>query len=248
MSCRNTDPIRRSWIGYTSWELRHRLAFTECGTGRHGDRHAEEFNRAFHATCTTWIRNFSSAVAQPANFIINWVGDVGVTVCKPGMHGAGRAFDLTQIRSTASSLFVDTNTDWNPNHPCRSLGATRRYIAVAASLRRYVGTVLTGWYNDDHKNHIHFDNGVAVLPIRRDERTDITLVQATCRYMNGESIAIDGAWGPATEEAYHRLRRALGMQCRSPRRNVRDARLFLQLIAQNGMAGLRAGARYRGPC
>jgi hypothetical protein len=52
--------------------------------------------------------------------------------------------------------------------------------------------VLTGWYNDDQKNHIHFENGVAVLPIRRDERTDTTLVQATCKYMNGESIAIDG--------------------------------------------------------
>ena len=66
--------------------------------------------------------------------------------------------------------------------------------------------------------------------------------------MNGEAIAIDGVWGPATEEAYHRLRRALGVQCRSPRRNVRDARLFLQLIARNGMAGVRAGALYGGPC
>jgi hypothetical protein len=248
MSCRNTDPIRRSWIGYTSWELRHRLAFTNCGTGRHGDRHAEEFNRRFHERCTAWIRNFSSMVAEPANFIVNWIGDVGVTVCKPGMHGEGRAFDLTHIRSTNPDLFVDTNTDWNPNHPCRSLRATRRYIAVAASLRRYVGTVLTGWYDNDHKNHIHFDNGVPVLPIRRDQPSDTTLVQATCRYMNGDAIPIDGEWGPLTEEAYHRLRRALGVQCRSPRRNVRDARLFLQLIARNGMAGVRAGALYRGPC
>jgi hypothetical protein len=172
-----------------------------------------------------------------------------VTVCKAGMHGAGRAFDLSHIRSTNPDFFIDTNTDWNPNLSCRGLRPTRRYIAVAANLRRFVGTVLTGWYNDDHKNHIHFDNGVPLVPIRRDLRTDTTLIQATCRYMNGEAdLAIDGEWGPATEAAYRRLRGALGMQCRSPRRNLADARLFLQLIALNGMAGVRAGVRYKGPC
>jgi hypothetical protein len=248
MSCRNTDPIRRSWIGHTAWELRHRTAFTECGTGIHSGSHAEEFNRQFHETCSAWIRNFNSVADSATGFRVNWVGDIGVTVCKAGTHGQGRAFDLTHIRSTREGFFIDTNTDWNPNHPCRGLRQTRRYIAVAASLRRFVGTVLTGWYNDDHKNHIHFDTGVRVLPIRRDARTDTTLIQATCRYMNGENLAIDGEWGPATEAAYIRLRRALGMQCRSPRRNVRDARLFLQLIARNGMAGVRAGAAFPGPC
>lgn len=248
MSCRNTDPIRRSWIGHERWELRHRLAFTDCGTGRHGDRHAEEFNRRFHQICSNWIISFNGVGDSAADFRVNWVGDIGVTVCKAGMHGAGRAFDLSHIRA-GNGAFIDTNTDWNPDSACRGLRATRRYIAVAASLRRFVGTVLTGWYNDDHKNHIHFDNGVRLAPIRRDLRTDTTLIQATCRYMNGEQgLAIDGAWGPATEEAYRRLRRALGMQCRSPRRNLTDARLFLQLIALNGMAGVRAGVAYSGPC
>jgi hypothetical protein len=90
---------------------------------------------------------------------------------------------------------------------------------------------------------------VPLAPIRRDLRTDTTLIQAACRYMNGEQgLAIDGEWGPATEDAYRRLRRALSMQCRSPRRNLTDARLFLQLIALNGMAGVRAGVAYSGPC
>ena len=248
MSCRNTDPIRRTWIGRTSWELRHRTAFNDCDAGRHTGRHAEEFNRRFHTICGNWIRNFNSVANSATGFRVNWIGDVGVTVCKAGTHGQGRAFDLTHIRSTRDGFFVDMNTDWNPNHPCRGVRQTRRYIAVAASLRRYVGTVLTGWYNDDHKNHIHFDTGTPVLPIRRDARTDTTLIQAACRYMNGADIAIDGQWGPATERAFRQLRRALHMQCRSPRSSVADARLFLQLIARNGMAGMAAGEAFVGPC
>jgi hypothetical protein len=249
MSCRNTDPIRRTWIGWTGRELRHRTGFTDCGTGRHTGRHAEEFNRRFHAICGNWIRNFNSLAVSATGFRVDWIGDIGVTVCNTGFHGEGRAFDLSHIRSTRAGFFIDMNTDWNPNHRCRGLEQTRRYIAVAASLRRYVGTVLTGWYNADHQNHIHFDNGVPVLPIRRDMRTDTTLVQATCKYMGGSpGLDIDGAWGDATERAYRRLLRRLGMQCRRPRANIRDARLFLQLIARNGMAGVGAGRAFPGPC
>lgn len=118
----------------------------------------------------------------------------------------------------------------------------RQYIGVAAALRRYAGTVLTGWYNAAHQNHIHFDNGVAVGPIRTNAETDTKLVQATCNYLNGESLTIDGAWGPLTEAAYGRLRTRLRMGCRNPKTNTADALLFLHLIAQ---AGLRARPRAR---
>jgi hypothetical protein len=111
-----------------------------------------------------------------------------------------------------------------------------------------MGTVLTAWYNADHRNHIHIDNGVGVVPIRTGARTDTTLVQAVCKYMNGESaLVIDGDWGPLTEAAYQRLRTKLGMECRNPKGNTGDAITFLHLIAQAGFNGAAAGA-FTGPC
>jgi extensin-like protein len=237
--------ISRNYIGRTEWELRHRTAYDNCAHGIHGGRHREEFNAAFWRICGRWITYVHAYT--PADYLVNWVGDVGVTVCKPGMHEQGRAFDLTHIRFTNGQR-MDMNTDWDPNRSCSSRFATRQYIGVAAAARRQVGTVLTGWYNADHQNHIHFDNGTRVGPINRDLKTDTTLIQASCRYMNGESgLPIDGEWGDLTEAAYRRLRRKLRMQCRSPRRNTADALLFLHLIARTGLNGRAAGA-YVGPC
>jgi Extensin-like protein C-terminus len=241
MSCRNTSPVRRDYLSSTDWELRHRTSFDSCRFGVHGGRHSEEFNSTFHTICgrvATYVHAHT-----PLAWLLDWVGDIGVTVCKAGFHGEGRAFDLSVVRFT-NGAFIDTNTHWNPSSPCSggSLANRRRYVGLAAGARQFVGTVLTAWYNADHRNHIHFDNGVGVVPLRTGARTDATLVQAACNYLNGESLAIDGAWGPLTEAAYQRLLTRLNMRCRSPKTNTGHAVLFLDLVATTGLTGNAAGA------
>ena len=243
MSCRNCCPITRNYIGNTAWDLRYRNGYTGgCagGYGTHSGTTSFEFNSTFHGICGNW----ASYVNTYSGFSVDWIGSVGVTVCKSGFHGEGRAFDLSQIRFTSGNYF-DMNVEWRES--CTSLRWIRAYVATAASLRRYCGTVITAWYNTDHHNHIHFDNGVAVQPIRPSWRTDTTLVQAACKYMNGESLTIDGDWGPITEAAYGRLRTKLRMGCRNPKTSTADALLFLHLLANAGFKGQAAGY-YVGPC
>lgn len=246
MSCRNVSPITRNFIGNTAWDLHLRTAYdTGCQSGVHSGTHNQEFNSTFHTVCGNWASNINAYATSVGGFGIEWVGDIGVTVCKTGFHGEGRAFDLTQLRFTDGS-FIDMNWAWRTSG-CATAFTRRRYLAVVASLRRHVGTVLTGWYNADHANHIHFDNGIALPPIRTSVVTDTTMVQAICNYMNGESLAIDGAWGPLTEAAYGRLLTRLRMQCRNPKGNTGDMALFLELIAKAGITGQAAGA-FVGPC
>jgi hypothetical protein len=246
MSCRNCCPVIRNYIGNTAWDLHHRTAYDSgCQSGIHGGTHSEEFNSTFHSISGNWITNLNSYASSVGGFTVDWVGDVGVTVCKSGYHGEGRAFDLTQLRFSDGS-FIDMNWAWRTSG-CATTVTRRQYLAVVTTLRRYVGTVLTGWYNTDHANHIHFDNGIALPPIRTSVRTDTTLVQAICNYMNGESLAIDGIWGPLTDGAYGRLLSTLRMQCRNPTGNTGDMALFCELIAKAGITGQPAGT-FVGPC
>lgn len=91
MSCRNTSPVIRNYVGLSSWDLRHRTGYSSgCGYGVHGGQHNEEFNSTFHTQCGSWI-NYRH-VYTPSGFLVDWVGDIGVTVCKSGYHGEGRAF------------------------------------------------------------------------------------------------------------------------------------------------------------
>ena len=64
---------------------------------------------------------------------------------------------------------------------------------------------------------------------------------------SGESLTIDGDWGPITEAAYGRLRTKLRMGCRNPKTSTADALLFLHLLANAGFKGQAAGY-YVGPC
>jgi Extensin-like protein C-terminus len=247
MSCRNTSPVTRNYIGNTGWELRHRTAYdTTCQSGIHGSSaHNEEFNSTFHTVCGNWITNLNAYASSVGGFTVDWVGDVGVTVCKTGYHGEGRAFDLTQLRFS-NGTFIDMNWAWKTSG-CATAATRRRYLAVVASIRRHAATVLTAWYNVDHQNHVHFDNGVALAPIRMSTVSDTTFIQATCNYMNGESLVIDGDWGPLTDAAYGRLLTKLRMQCRNPRGNTADMALLCELIAKAGITGQAAGA-FVGPC
>lgn len=241
--CSSYSAISRDWVGKTGWELRHRTGYYSSGRGRHGGRHSEHFNKNFHGTCTNWAKNlnFFSTNYIGGAYTVTWVGDVGVGVCKSGYHGRARAFDLTHIRFSNGAYF-DANWSWR-----ESRYHHRRYLAVAAQCRRYVGTVLTHWYNSAHADHIHFDNGVGATYIRSGAKSDTTLVQASCNLLNGESLAVDGVWGSLTQSAYRRLIRKFNMGCYDPRSNASHAKVFLAHIVKHGFANKSAGY-YKSSC
>jgi hypothetical protein len=241
--CSGYSAISRDYLGNTAWYLGHRTAYNSNGTGIHGGRHVEHFNSTFATACDNWAVSLNSIAQAYSGRSIAWIGDVGVGVCKTGYHGQARAMDLTHIRFSNGS-FVDMNYSWRS---ARTLAERRLYVATAAQCRRYVGTVLTCWYNADHENHIHMDNGTAVTYLRTGVTTDTTLVQASCNFLNGESLAVDGAWGPLTDAAYGRLLTKFNMNCLNPKTTTSHAQTFLLYIARHGYANATAGT-YRHTC
>lgn len=236
-ACSGYTVITRDYLFDTDHELRHRTDYNDDLTGIHSGRHSEEFNSTFWGRCGEMVRQLEIRAGKT----VDWIGDIGAGVCKSGYHGSGRALDVSQIRFADGTL-IDTNASWRATAADR-----RRYLGLAAQCRLVVGTVLTAWYNADHQNHIHMDNGSAFVPIRTGAESDTLLIQAVCNYLNAESLTIDGAWGPLTEAAYGRLRTKLKMGCTNPKTNAADATLFLGLIAQTGLAAAAAGA-FVGPC
>jgi hypothetical protein len=227
-------PVWRDHINHRP--LRHRLAYNADGTGSHSGQRAEHFAGHFYdRVCTPIVRDLEGFSRFGGGTGVNWIGNVGVTVCKAGMHGLGRAFDLTRVEMHGWS--VDCNTAWRSD---RSLASRRRYVGVAATCRVHAGTVLTTWYNAAHGNHIHVDNGVPFTIIRQTMRSDTTLVQASCNLLNSAGLAVDGAWGPLTDAAYHALRFKLGLGGLDPRTSASHARTFLVHIAVIALAGRAA--------
>jgi hypothetical protein len=239
-ACAGYTTISRDYILDTNHELRHRTGFNADLTGVHGDRHSEAFNSTFFTACGEVVRQLEIRAGKT----VDWIGDIGVGVCKDdSYHASGRAFDLSQIRFTDGTL-IDCNAYWQG-----TLAQQRQYVGLVAQCRLVVGTVLNAWYLPDttHRNHVHFDNGTAFVPIRESKDSDTSIVQAACNYLNGESLKLDDDWGSLTQAAYNRLLTTLKVQCLNPKSKAADATLFLGLIAQTGLAGAPAGT-YLGPC
>lgn len=253
--CTQYSAVYYNYIGSTAYDLRHRTGYNGDGTGIHGGQHNEHFNTDFWTTCGYWIGNlnyytetYPPVSGQP--YTVSWVGDVGVGVCKTGYHGQARAFDLTRIqfiRPDGISAYADMNWSWNHSE----LIHRRRYLDIAAQCRRYFGTVLTAWYvtgtgcvgsaESAHNNHIHFDNGAASGAINDGLHSDTTLIQAACNLLNGESLAIDGCWGSATEAAYDRLLTDFNLECRDARASAANKNLVLGYVVRTAFANKSAG-------
>jgi hypothetical protein len=234
--CSQYSAISRNYLYTTSWDLRGRTGFSGQ-VGVHGGQHSLHFNSTFWGNCGEIMRVLDLRVSKSIDFI----GDIGAGFCKSGYHGSARALDISQVRYT-DGTYIDTNYSWRGTTTHK-----RWYVGLAAQCRLVVGTVLTAWYNAEHQNHIHIDNGTGFVPLRTSARSDATLVQAACNILNGESLSIDGAWGPLTEAAYNRLRSDFRMTCTNPKSNSADAGLFFGLMAQTGLNGQAAGV-YQGYC
>ncbi len=245
MTCPTSDTTSRHWIGNSSWELRHRTGYDGFGIGVHDTIHSasnkEEFKAGFLGVTDSWIETLNSFAAVYGPGTVRWVGEVGTCVDKPGAHGQARAFDLTAIHFSNGDRF-DGNVSWRAGTQGKRL-----YLGVAAMCRRHFGTVLTAWWNSAHENHIHFDNLEGAGVIRPSHRDDTCIVQAASVILNGESIAIDGNWGPATEDAYVRLLGAFNMKCYDPKTNASHASAFLGYIVEHGFDNKAAGF-YQASC
>lgn len=237
--------INRYWIGNNSWELRHRTEYGAFGIGVHNLIHdaddRETIRNGFASDCDSWIQDLNAHTAVYGPGTVRWVGEVGIYADKPGMHGIYRAFDLTAIDFSNGDRF-DANVSWRSGTEGKRL-----YIGVAAMCRRHFGTVLTAWWDPDHTNHIHFDNQFGPGPLDTGDRDDTCIVQAAAVFLNGESIAIDGSWGPATQDAYLRLMNDFNMKCYDPKTNASHAQAFFRMIAQHGFDNRAAGA-YQASC
>lgn len=232
--------ITRDYLYRSSWDLRNRAGWSGQ-YGVHGSAAAaQRFNAAFHRQVGRAINTINTYAHYAGYGSIQWIGNVGAAVCKPGCHSSGRALDVTAMSFDSSSF--DLNVAWRSS---QSIAQQRGYLAIWAGLRIYCKTVLTNSYNSAHRDHIHIDNdgngGSAPPAIRTSARTDTTLIQTACKLLDGATLSVDGIWGPATTRAYDNLLDRLNMNCLSPKTNYWHARTLLILITRHGFASRSAG-------
>jgi hypothetical protein len=122
----------------------------------------------------------------------------GAHVDKPGQHGLGKAFDLDGIhwerrRFLASEQRAD-----------RAL-----YLMIQALCLRHFGVVLGFNFNAAHECHLHIDIG---RPVRfRETRSATCFYQEALSTLFGAALTVDGEYGPQTETALIRTRKAMGL-------------------------------------
>jgi len=159
--CKNklVDIVTRDYMGAANkgvnFKARRFAPAVGAKTSFHSGYHSLQFNRGFFNTCSLWANNMhyhfdKNSLYEDGRLIVDWIGDVGTKAChrSTSSHNRARGFDLAQIKFTNGWL-MDCN--WSPQN---SDLQKRRYLAVAANLRRYFGTVLTAWYNSAHRDHM----------------------------------------------------------------------------------------------
>jgi hypothetical protein len=245
----SSSDVTHAYIGATSINLRARVDYDSSGQGIFNPPAAQRFNSTFFNQMSAWINEYDS---QLANWLesgashVDWVGHVGIyghcDTSAATMHHTGRAFDVGRIQLN-SGWFVDTNWSWN-----QSLLHKRRYLSTALYLRRYFKTVLTTWYNSDHHNHIHVDNGSTLGPISSSSKADTVIIQAACNLMNAEALTVNGTWNTATDQAFSRLRSRMGLNCLNIRGNLDHTKIFLGVLSNDAANNVRAGTYQWGVC
>ncbi len=116
----------------------------------------------------------------------------GAFVSKKGMHGQGRALDLDGIFWRGASFVARrAGLEW---------GNRRGYYGLEAVLRKHFGTVLDFWFDAEHRDHLHLDDGTGV-GFRRGARSQVLFVQAVLNEFHDAGLRIDGVFGPLSRAA-----------------------------------------------
>lgn len=165
------------------------------------------YEPTFYARMETWHQRFRQWT--PYHWTVpHRIYSYGVYVNKPGMHGEGRAFDLTRLMVTnrnTGTLFVGFNgryDQWRSYTGTAFTTARIRYWGTVASLHYHFRHVLSYLDNSDHHNHVHIDNAISGSgdsSYSTSSTTQTLYVQAACQYLWGYSTVIDGIWGPQTQ-------------------------------------------------
>lgn len=119
-------------------------------------------------------------------------------------HANGRAFDISRLR-TGSTPVVSAREDlWHEASPQRQTELRRRYWTLAASLHLHFAYVLTHHFDQEHRNHIHVDNGISgagMSTFSRGSRVQNQAVQAICQTIWGQPGEVTGQWDETREQA-----------------------------------------------
>ena len=156
------------------------------------------------------------------------ITSAGVLVAKPGFHGLGRAFD--------HDAWTFEHVNIRPiagDHVAASRPKRQRYWALAALMRSRSAFVLHGHFNADHADHIHQDNG-GPRPFTTGSEATVKLVQAVCNHIYGQSLAIDGAFGPKSQAAV-----TAAMQRVNLAGDVFDPAQFKRFLLRSGRLGFQ---------
>lgn len=238
MPCDYSNAVSKSTLGNAT--IRRRTGFQADGEGTHSGNESVSIARGFYQDVDAWAVNFNIAVKaeRSSAWEVGWYGHIGVyghcDDAGTSWHKSGRAWDLTRIRF-GNGEFVDTAWSWN-----QGLLQQRRYLAVAAHLRKFFKTVLTAYYNSDHHDHIHFDNGDPLTPINDQSKADTQIVQLACNLLGGQNTTVDGVWGSQTENNFTSLRNAMGLSCRNIRSNLADTQVFLNHVFNDAINNVPA--------
>jgi hypothetical protein len=156
------------------------------------------------------------------------ITSAGVLVAKPGFHGLGRAFD--------HDAWTFQHVDVRPiagDHAAASRPKRQRYWALAALMRSRSAFVLHGHFDAAHRDHIHQDNG-GPRPFTTGSEATVKLVQAVCNHIYGQSLAIDGAFGPKSQAAV-----TAAMQRVNLAGDVFDQAQFKRFLLRSGRLGFQ---------
>lgn len=184
--------------------------------------------QAFYDQLVVWLREFRKTSADAGYGSVRFLVSAGFYVNKGGQHAAGTAMDLDFVKWSSGK----TISPLDKQHAAKSLALRRRYLAVDATLRRRFCYVLDGWY-PDHDDHFHADFADMPTLLNKSSETATNFVQACSNRFMGSSLAIDGAWGPATQKAYAKMLDKLDVKG-DPTTSVDSYRGMLTRIAKRG--------------
>jgi hypothetical protein len=217
------DGLDPGACGSTIWQHNEILGFvTPYEPDGDGATNTFYYNAAFYNRIETWFRFFR------ANTPIAWgppfqIRTYGVYVNRgdgcSSYHNFGRAFDLSRIYATDPAtrtlhqVFNARYDQWRSQTGSALTTTRKRYWATAASVHYHFRSTLTYLYNTAHHNHIHFDNGVSGsgnTAFSSGSSAQVEHVQACLVYVWGQSLAIDGIWGPQSSAAAGRVLARIG--------------------------------------
>jgi hypothetical protein len=230
--------VSRSRIGYGYHVPTHlRTGYDGNGVGVHGGETPFTYDDGFYVTCAEWADTYGSVLAYMTAGAVTsaWFGCIGVTVSKPGNHGAGKAFDCSASYHTDGG-FVDCNT---AHLPGAGVVANRNYAGLAWSGRKHMPEVGIVGTDSSHSNHIHFGavkNGSTAVQLDTGP-WDAWLVQYSCQAFMGVPIAVDGQWGAQTQGYFDELLGRLGMAGRNPFASATDLQDLAHTLTAKGLVG-----------